>query len=77
MENDSIKKDIVSAFWVIALVISLILNFNFIGALIVKDYNWIMDNWLCDIGIILLPAYYIAVHYVLIFGYKTAITRLK
>lgn len=77
MDNDNISTDLVSAIWVLTLGICLLLNFNLISALFLNGWEWITNNWLVDIMELILIPYYLFVHVVLIFGFKTAMTRLK
>jgi hypothetical protein len=70
-------KEIVSVFWILSVAFSLLLNFNLIGALIINDWQWIMNNWLCDVGIVIFPICYLITHLMIIFGYKIAISILK
>jgi hypothetical protein len=69
MEED-LSKGLSLSIWIMSIILSVALNFNLVGALIIKDWNWIMNNWLSDIGLFLTPIVYIIVHFVLIFGYK-------
>ena len=57
---------------------SLLLNVNFIAALLGNGWKWIVENWLPDMpSIIIMGFFYLLVHYLLIFGWKTAINNLK
>lgn len=81
MRTYSSLEDFVAAFWVFAVIMSFILNFNLFGVLIIygwdKGWDWMLKNWLCDIGIVLMPLIYISTHYILIFGFKTGIDKFK
>lgn len=65
-------KDIHAALWVIFLVLSVVMNFNLIAALIMGDIKFILDNWLNGIGVFLIPAIYIFTHFYLVIGFRNA-----
>ncbi len=47
MEKDNkILHDFAIAFGCVAIVMAAIVDFNFFGALIFRDWKWILTNWL-------------------------------
>lgn len=69
--------ELIITLWIFCISMSFMLNFNFIGAIIIKDWNWIMKNWFYDINVFTLPLFYIIIHYFLITNYKKVILKLK
>lgn len=62
-EFEMIKTLTMPLLW-FGIAMSLILNFNLIKALLINGHwQWIMDNWLHGPNLILIPLYYIGVHY--------------
>ena len=66
-----VEKHFKIVLYLLCAVMSIIIDFNVIGALIIKDINWIINNWLKDAWVILVP-YIIVVNYITVFKYKWA-----
>lgn len=71
------KKGLFIGLWVLCAGMSLLLNFNLFGALILHNWAWIMKYWLCGIGIYILPIYYSGIYFILIFGFKPFLAIIK
>lgn len=65
----NIERDFKFVLYLLCIIMSIIIDFNVIGALIIKDIDWIINNWLKDAWIVLIP-YFVIVHYIAIFKYK-------
>jgi len=70
-------KELICSLWLSALIIIIMINFNLVLGLYVRDYNWIIDNWINGICGVILINYYIILHLILILGYKTAIKIIR
>jgi len=67
---ERMEKDVAFALYVLTLGLIFIFNFNLIGALIVKDWQWILDNWICGESMFILPIGYLLLHISLAYFYK-------
>jgi hypothetical protein len=69
--KDTNRQAMIVILFGLTLVISLMMNFNLIGALILRGKSWILENWLNGMLLYLLPIYYVLVHFGLILSYIT------
>lgn len=64
-----VEKHFKIALYLLSTVMCFMVDFNLIGALIVKDIPWIIDNWLKEGWVIVIP-FFILVNYIMIFKHK-------
>lgn len=77
MDNVSMTKDIVFTSLILGVFLSIILNFNLIGALIFKGWDWIITNWIPDLSsVIIILIIYVLVHLYILYSMFT-LKKLK
>jgi hypothetical protein len=75
--NKSMIKNYLSVTVIVAILLSIIMNFNLVGAFIVRDWDWIVRNWVPDLpSLVFMSLMYTLIHLYIVFTF-IFINKLK